>query len=338
MGPPQPPSLELPKPPTDLRATRKGDKVTLTWTIPMRTTDRKFVRSIGPTRICRGLEATLARCESVGETTVQPTTPATKSSKQKTTTSYTDVLPNQIESTDPTAMITYAIEVLNGNQRSAGLSNQARVPLLRTEPPPDLHATLTKDGVVLNWNGGVSLTNPPSPVRYLYRVQRSLYGSDQWTSIGDFPAGGENNTTITDSNIEWEKTYAYRIEVVSVISQNSNEQQIAGDDSPELKIFAHDIFPPSVPTGLQAVFSGPGQKPFIDLVWAPVTDIDLDGYNVYRHEEGSTPIKINFALVKSPAYRDENVATGKHYIYSVSAVDVRGNESARSEEAGENVP
>ena len=32
IGPPQPPSLELPKPPTDLRAVRKGDRVTLTWT------------------------------------------------------------------------------------------------------------------------------------------------------------------------------------------------------------------------------------------------------------------------------------------------------------------
>jgi len=28
MGPPQPPSLELAKPPTDLRAVRKGDRVT----------------------------------------------------------------------------------------------------------------------------------------------------------------------------------------------------------------------------------------------------------------------------------------------------------------------
>ena len=76
-----------------------------------------------------------------------------------------------------------------------------------------------------------------------------------------------------------------------------------------------------------------GSKPFIDLVWAPVTDVDLDGYNVYRHEEGATPVKVNAELVKTPAYRDANVGSGKSYFYSVSAVDVRGNESARSEEA-----
>jgi hypothetical protein len=32
------------------------------------------------------------------------------------------------------------------------------------------------------------------------------------------------------------------------------------------------------------------------------------------------------------------VVKGTTYIYSVSAVDVRGNESARSEEASESVP
>jgi fibronectin type 3 domain-containing protein len=105
-----------------------------------------------------------------------------------------------------------------------------------------------------------------------------------------------------------------------------------------VKVFAHDVFPPAVPAELQAVFSGPGQSPAIDLVWAPVTDMDLAGYNVYRHEAGGAAVKVNGELVETPAYRDANVATGRKYLYSVAAVDVRGNESARSEEAGETVP
>ena len=113
---------------------------------------------------------------------------------------------------------------------------------------------------------------------------------------------------------------------------------IEGDDTPEVKVFADDVFPPAVPSGLQAVFSGPGQQPFIDLIWAPVPDADLDGYNVYRHEEGGTPVKVNSELVKMPAYRDVQVVSGKRYFYSVSAVDLRGNESKRSEEASESVP
>src|SRR6202041_3626452 len=68
MGPPRPPSLELPKPPADLRAARKGDNVLLTWTIPVLTTDHQAVRSLGATRICRGSEPVLKECgTAVGE-------------------------------------------------------------------------------------------------------------------------------------------------------------------------------------------------------------------------------------------------------------------------------
>ena len=109
-------------------------------------------------------------------------------------------------------------------------------------------------------------------------------------------------------------------------------------DSPPQKVFTKDVYPPAVPNGLQAVFSGPGQPPFIDLLWAPNTEADLAGYNVYRREEGAQPAKINSELVKSPAFRDVNVISGKTYWYSVSAVDARGNESARSEESSESVP
>src|SRR5690349_23032517 len=43
-GPPLPPSLELPKPVTDLRAARRGDKVYLAWSPPTQTTERQTIR------------------------------------------------------------------------------------------------------------------------------------------------------------------------------------------------------------------------------------------------------------------------------------------------------
>src|ERR1700733_10872326 len=80
IAPPQPPSLELPKPPTDLRATRKGNRVVLTWTVPQATTDRKTIRIAGQTRICRIIDSQvkasqLKQCETpVGE--YSPSVPA----------------------------------------------------------------------------------------------------------------------------------------------------------------------------------------------------------------------------------------------------------------------
>jgi hypothetical protein len=161
-------------------------------------------------------------------------------------------------------------------------------------------------------------------------------------SITETNAAEEPDKSVTsflDQTIEWENTYFYRGAVVSVIeSARKAAVEVEGDDTPEVKVFAHDVFPPAVPAGLQAVFSGPGQQPFIDLIWAPVTDADLEGYNVYRHEEGEAAVKLNSEPVKIPAFRDTQVVAGKKYSYSVSAVDQRGNESARSEEAGESVP
>jgi hypothetical protein len=246
--------------------------------------------------------------------------------------------------------MTYAIEVLNAGGRGAGLSNQARVSLARTlAPPQDFAARVTGQGVLLSWTSDLPQADSAhadaaqagsvQPVHYVYRVYRRLEGSQVPILAGEIPAGGEPSLSLTDPSIEWEKTYEYRAETVTVIAQeNQPEVQVEGDGTPEIKVFADDIFPPAVPSGLQAVSSGPGQKTFIDLVWAPVSDVDLDGYNVYRHEDGSAAVKVNAEVLKAPAYRDASMASGKSYVYSVSAVDVRGNESARSEEAGESVP
>ena len=334
IGPPQPPSLELPKPPADLRAVRKGDRVTLTWTIPSTTTDRQTVRSVGATRICRGLEPKLTQCGTpVGEAAA---TLPNKSAKQKSSGSYTDVLAGTMESGDPASFATYAVEALNADGRGAGLSNQVRVAMARTlAPPRDFAARVTGRGVVLSWTGEVPTA---SAVHYVYRVYRRPEGSQEQTLVGDVPAG-EATLSLTDSNFEWQKTYEYRAEAVTVIAEKDKpDVQVEGEDTAPVKVFTDDVFPPAVPAGLQAVFSGPGQQAFIDLIWAPVSDVDLDGYNVYRREEGGATVKVNTELVKSPAYRDASVVAGKRYLYSVSAVDVRGNESARSEEAGESVP
>lgn len=334
VAPPQPPSLDLPKPPEDLQAARKGNRVTLSWTVPTSTTDQQSLQTVGATRICRSLSAPMIQCGTrVGSI------PAARAPRLKAglKTSYVDNLQATLETDSPSATATYAVEVLNRQGRSAGLSDQVQVPLVRTLPPPkDFQGKVVPQGVALSW---AAETPPPSSpsVHYAVRVYRSQIGSQQWSMVGDLPLGEENS--LVDSNIEWEKTYSYRAETVTIVSgTNQPELQVEGDDTPEVKIFADDVFPPAVPTGVQAVFSGPGQSPFVDLIWAPDTDADLAGYNVYRHDFGNAPVKLNAELVKNPAYRDATVVPGRTYIYSISAVDMRGNESARSEEATEAIP
>src|SRR6202142_1853458 len=179
IGPPQPPSLELPKPPADLRAVRKGDRVMLTWTIPTKTTDRQTVRGLGGTRICRGTRPSLTACGTpVGE--AAPGLVPTKNPKQKTTQSYTDILAAQMESEGAASFATYAVEVLNPEGRGAGLSNQVKVELAHTLPPPrDFNAKVTGQGVVLSWTNDLPAAGPS--VHYVYRAYRHVEGSEERT-------------------------------------------------------------------------------------------------------------------------------------------------------------
>ncbi len=349
IGPPEAPSLELPKPPTNLKAARKGDKVTLTWTIPARTMERQTVRYLGKTNICRGIAGNLKQCGTAVGEVAAPTDfeKARKSPSKKLTASFTDSLSPGFERQHATEFASYAVEVLNTAERGAGMSNQARVPLVPTITPfGDFAAKTNGRGVLISWQC------PETPAeknggKYLFRIYRRLESTANWNKLSDVDATGcavrasgtdQVVTSFLDQSIEWERTYFYRGTVVSVVESADKPAEAEGDDTAEVKVFAHDVFPPAVPAGLQAVFSGPGQQAFIDLIWTPVGDADLAGYNVYRHEAGVAAVKLNAELVRTPGYRDAQVVAGKTYFYSVTAVDERGNESGRSEEAEERAP
>ena len=353
-APPLPPSLDLPAPVSDLRAVRKGDKIYLAWTVPTQTTDHEKVRRLGPTQICRNPEAAISACQTVAGALPAPAemvvTPATKKAQAAVVTaSYVDTVPAGASATSEAI---YAVEVLNDRHRSAGLSNRVKVSLAPTLPPvPDFNARVTAAGVLLSWQCPPPASGDIASLDYrlrIYRRQEKAKGDSQagevdlrncWRTAEASEEEKHPSTQFLDTAFEWEKTYSYRATVVTVVSQPGEaETQVEGDDTPAATVFAHDVFPPSVPAGLQAVFSGVGQQPFIDLVWTPDTDADLAGYNVYRHTEGREPVKINAEVVRTPAYRDTGVLTGTKYFYAVASVDVRGNESERSEEAAEGVP
>ncbi len=141
-----------------------------------------------------------------------------------------------------------------------------------------------------------------------------------------------------DKTFEWEKKYEYRITTLTQVQSSGLSAAVPGDSSKPVEVFTRDIYPPAQPVGLQAVFSSVGQKPFVDLTWAPNLDSDLAGYNIFRRSESGTWEKLNQQLAQVPSFRDEKVKASGQYTYSVSAVDLRGNESPRSVEARETVP
>ena len=374
-GAPQPPSLNLPKPVDDLRATRQGDKVTLTWTPPRQTTDKQHIRRPGITRICRVLTsepptgaapgitpAATAECkhaiaEIQPDTAVENPTPG-----KKPEATFADFL--RPEQQQPLGSAVYSVEVLNADGRTAGPSNLAAVPLAPTLPPPDRIVTrVTADGPVIGWSlpldeNSKTLLLPKSmkqyrPVDYNYRLYRREKDKPNLKpTIVPLESGfaspnlAQPNINVIDATADWEKTYLYSVMVLTTVTANGKTWEIEGAESQPAEVFVHDVFPPAAPVGVQAVFTAVGAQRFIDLTWLPSAAKDLAGYNVYRREQtgeqsggqGGAPVKINAELLKAPAFRDANISPGHAYRYSVSTVDQRGNEGIRSAEATETAP
>jgi hypothetical protein len=337
-GAPQLPSLQLARPVDDLTASRKGNKIQLDWTLPRKNTDHTLVKNIPQSLICcHDGTALMSGCTMVAHVP-NPKPEEKRKGEQPPAVhmKYVDILPAQLGVQNPPGFVRYAVEILNSHERSAGLSNQVLIPVAPTIAPPEqLTAKVEADGVLLSWTGA-TVPTPPTGLTYRYRVMRSPAGANAYIALADIEP--ESEGLYLDKTFAWETRYDYRIMSVTLVHSQGINMAVEGDDSKATEIFTRDIYPPAKPTGLQAVFSSVGQKPFVDLNWAPNMESDLAGYNVFRRVAGGDPVKLNKQLVPVPSFRDDNVVPGKTYLYSVSAVDLRGNESPHSAETTEAVP
>jgi hypothetical protein len=350
-GAPLPPSLKLPDPVTDLAATRTGNQVSLTWTMPKKSTDKLLLKANLPVRVCRREDA--GTCAPAAGPLLAPGSSG----------AFTDTLPPALAS-GPPRPLTYFIELNNRNGRSAGLSNAAVV--LAGEAPAlvaGLAAHVRKDGVVLGWTPDSEkaairlhrklltpqpnaesaarpkprqglLATPPEPLEQSLLVDSGAQ-SDQ---------SGQSLDRALDRDIRFGEVYEYRAQRVARVTAGSQTLELAGELSAPVRVEAVDIFPPAVPTGVAAVATAGenGAEPAIDLSWQPVTETDLAGYQVYRREAGGANgiwQRISPAQpFVAPAFHDNQVQPGHTYSYAVSAIDRGGHESARSAETEETVP
>lgn len=76
----------------------------------------------------------------------------------------------------------------------------------------------------------------------------------------------------------------------------------------------------------------------VDLSWSASTSTNISGYNVYRSADNKTWSKINASLVPSTIYDDSTASNGSTYYYAATAVDISGNESAKSSSIKVSVP
>src|SRR5438874_4261327 len=238
-GAPQPPSLHLPEPVRDLHASRKGDKVTLTWTRPTETTDHEAVgRWLGTTNICRRIEPnptpTMTNCQKVGEAGAQP------AAKTALTASQSDEVFAELENSQPTAFAAYAVEATNRRGRSAGLSNVVSIPLAPTgQPPGNLTAEVRGDGVYFTATPVAGVVNDALQFSYrLYRRTSPPAAGETAVLVTEMPVN--NKISAVDRSFAWETKYSYWITPATTVLMAPSQPVVEGEDSAPVEAFTHD--------------------------------------------------------------------------------------------------
>ena len=132
----------------------------------------------------------------------------------------------------------------------------------------------------------------------------------------------EPNYSYTDQWLENSKKYTYYVTSVDIIGRQSPPSQ-------EVESIPEDLVPPSPPPMVNTKVLEDG----ILLVWPVHPTGDVSNYNVYRRsDENETFVQLNQipVVVGKPYFVDKEVVGGKRYYYSVTAIDISGNESKKS--------
>lgn len=307
VGEPLPPALNMPLKITDLRAVERGDSIIVEFTIPDRTTENLPLTRLGQVelRMGPGIPPPFEFDRWREAATVIPVKAAT---------------PGPVTVKVPVKPwagkdVLAAVRVSSAKGRFSDWSTLVVLPVVEpVAKPADVRAQADPAGVKLSWQA--AQREPLS-----FRVYRRADGEKDATQVGK-PAASE----WIDTAAVFGKRYSYSVQAVLKTGESEAESEI----SAPVEIVPVDKFPPAVPTGLAAAATPDS----IELTWERNTDPDFAGYRVYRTLDGVSFERVADSLA-APSYSDRQFA-GKKYRYAVSAVDLSGNESARSQpvEAG----
>jgi hypothetical protein len=145
----------------------------------------------------------------------------------------------------------------------------------------------------------------------------------------------QHQASAIDTTAHTGNSYRYIAQRVEQVSVDGRSFEVTSQPSAPAETAYRDVFPPPVPTGLVSAPDTAAKA--IDLDWTPDVDPGLAGYFVYRRAVGNNndqPQRISPSgkPVNASAWTDTTAVPGQRYAYSVTAIDISGNESQRSAE------
>ena len=218
--------------------------------------------------------------------------------------------------------ISFAVRVRDARSRTSGFSDPVDFePRVGPAPPVELTARVLEDKIELVWKAPAANFDGSTPV--------TLSGYNIYRRTEDGPDQKVNPNLITGTKFE-DPDIVFGVPVRYFVRASATEKPpyFESGDSEVRELVPEDAFPPAAPAGVVQV-TGHGS---VSLSWEANREKDLAGYRVRRRGEGEADdVLLTPALLLENAFTDPTIEKGKRYRYSMSAVDIRGNESARTE-------
>ena len=287
------------------------------------------------------------------------------------------VAPGEIVSTTgplppPGTRLRVAARALSGGDRSA----LTAIATLIVQPPPtapaDLKAQLTPEAVVLTWTGTVPSPPPPAPAPAaspaapakpptpagIAKPSPAAPGRPAMPAAASMPAAAPAPKPATPGFRIFRRdpigSYEAPMNAVPVTS-HAFEDRTAGagprwcyvlraaasvdpvvESAPsnEACVDIKDVAPPAAPAGVATLVGADA----VEISWSPSAEADLAGYRVYRAPEGGAAGRLVEVPAAQTTWRDPSPGRGGVYLYTVTAFDQSGNESAPSKPAEGHLP
>lgn len=342
-GEPTPPAPPIPVAVTDLAGRQLGDAVLLSFTVPLKSTLGLRLNEVPTMEVWRGHLRSDGTPDPHSFRLVD-TVPAAilQTYVQDGQVSFPDPLRPEELRANTGEIALYRVRTRISERKSSADSNEIHVDLYPVPRSVDsLEAKTTERYIQLTWapptstSAGAQL--PPIREYHVYRgeldpASASAADKDLHAGVWQVPLlqiAVATAPEYQDSGFDFDKTYAYVVR--SVISEGGSLLE-SGNSRPAI-ITPKDTFPPAAPQDVVAT-PLPGASPgnsVVDLSWTINLETDVAGYRVYRSEteNGRGPL-VTPDLLPTPSFRDNNVASGRRYWYTVTAVDRAGNESPPS--------
>jgi predicted small lipoprotein YifL len=211
----------------------------------------------------------------------------------------------------------FALAYFYGRKKSVSGPPQILKTLITPPPVQDLKVSRQGKIVILNWSKPVVPDKDHSvlPING-YRIYRKISGVNGELDFRPISPEKVINEYFHDLDTGTDGEYEYQVSCCL-------EERVESAPSNMVKIKIQDTFPPDIPGNL-VIFTAKDQ---IFLTWETVPDVDLAFYRVYRKFSEKEDFKLLADNVTDNFFRDKQVAPGKLYIYAISAVDKKGNES-----------